>query len=171
MKNLTFLLVSLLSYSILYSQDIGGDYYVSPTGSTISGGTYLNPFKHIQQAINVAKPGDTIYIRGGVYDYYSAEGNNIHYIHPAQGVGRSGTKDKPICYFNYPGEIPILDCSNIVSPGGYNTGFNILHAEYLKFRGIEIKNLFQRGSSDFGNNISVVGINAYECANMTFRKN
>ncbi|MBS7455505.1 DUF1565 domain-containing protein, partial [Microvirga sp. 3-52] len=42
-------------------------YYVSTTGSNSSAGTSASPFATLQHAHSLAKPGDTIYLRGGVY--------------------------------------------------------------------------------------------------------
>ncbi|MFC1765376.1 ankyrin repeat domain-containing protein, partial [Planctomycetota bacterium] len=42
-------------------------YYVSPDGNDSNPGTIDNPFSSIQEAISVAGPGDTIFVRAGTY--------------------------------------------------------------------------------------------------------
>ncbi len=44
------------------------NYYVSLTGSDLNPGTFDQPFATIQKAANVATEGNTIYIRGRVYN-------------------------------------------------------------------------------------------------------
>jgi len=45
----------------------GAEYYVATTGSDANAGTLAEPFATIQHAADVMEPGDTCYIRGGVY--------------------------------------------------------------------------------------------------------
>ncbi|NPA82570.1 MAG: DUF4214 domain-containing protein [Epsilonproteobacteria bacterium] len=73
----------------------GNAIYVSINGSDSNPGTESSPFKTIQKAVNSAKPGDTIYLRGGVYV-------GRVYIH------KSGEKGKYITIRNYPGEVPVI---------------------------------------------------------------
>ncbi|MCP4314008.1 MAG: right-handed parallel beta-helix repeat-containing protein, partial [Bacteroidetes bacterium] len=143
--------------AVLHSQeanDIGGDYYVAPAssgGSYSNPGTFDLPFLHLQQAIDVAEPGDLVYIRGGTYMVDSVfYDNNVYQINPEQGVGRSGLEGRPICYLNYPGEHPVFDyslirCDKSVSP--FLTGFDISKTQWIHFRGLEFKNLWDNGDS------------------------
>jgi hypothetical protein len=67
-------------------------YYVSTSGSDAADGTSLSaPFKTIQQAADVAQPGDTVLVRGGTYR---------ETVTPA----RSGTSSARITYKPYNGE-------------------------------------------------------------------
>jgi hypothetical protein len=79
-------------------------YYVSPTGSDSQTGAIERPFGSLQHAHNLAQPGDTIYLRGGVY----ALNNGIQ-------LTRDGTSGAPITIANHPGETPILDGSRMTS--------------------------------------------------------
>ena len=60
-------------------------YYVSTSGSDGAPGSLGSPFRTIQQAANVAQPGDTVLVRAGTYR---------ETVTPA----RSGTSGKPITY-------------------------------------------------------------------------
>jgi Ca2+-binding RTX toxin-like protein len=83
-------------------------YYVSPTGSDSQTGAIERPFASLQHAHDLSQPGDTIYLRGGVY----ALTNGIQLTH-------DGTSGAPITIANYPGETPILDGSGITSTDYY----------------------------------------------------
>lgn len=83
-------------------------YYVSPTGSDNQTGAIERPFASLQHAHDLAQPGDTIYLRGGVY----ALSTGIQ-------LTRDGTSGAPITIANYPGETPILDGSHMTSTDYY----------------------------------------------------
>ncbi len=153
MKNL-ILTIILLAMSLLNitGQDIGGDYYVSPTGSDSNAGTYNKPWGTWQKAFESAQPGDTVYFRGGVwYPIEYADGNAITVIAPNNSFiwegkiyGNDGTPNNPICFFNYPGETPILDCSLInMDNHQYNVGLSIYNLDFTHFRGLTIRNVYQ----------------------------
>jgi Ca2+-binding RTX toxin-like protein len=83
-------------------------YYVSPTGSDSQTGAIERPFASLQHAHDLAQPGDTIYLRGGVY----ALTDGIQ-------LTRDGTSGAPITIANYPGETPVLDGSGMTSTEYY----------------------------------------------------
>lgn len=123
-----------------------GTYYVATNGSNSNIGTISNPFKTIQHAVNLAQPGDTIVVRGGVY----VEEVNIT---------TSGTASHPITIANYAGETPILDGNYTLPPvpkAGwakcgddgvcfhYDALLNI-KANYITVTGLEIRESLGRG--------------------------
>jgi hypothetical protein len=71
-------------------------YYVSPDGQDANTGTEGKPFHTIQKAADLARAGDTVIVRGGVY--------NEHVI-----LRHSGAPEEPIIFKNAPGERPIVD--------------------------------------------------------------
>ncbi len=75
---------------------VEGVYFVSNDGSDENPGTLLAPFRTIQQAIDVVKPGDVVSIRGGTY----RERLRIQDLH--------GLKSEPITFKNYQNEDVIL---------------------------------------------------------------
>jgi uncharacterized protein YqfB (UPF0267 family) len=133
---------------------VGGQYFVDPNGSDSNDGTVEKPWKTWAKAFKTAEAGDTVYFREGIYE--STSGNN------GERDFNSGTVDKPICFFNYPGEKPVLDCSNRDMTLGYNKGITIWHQKNIHFKGLEVQNLFQRMDAH------VVGIEAWDVANVTF---
>lgn len=109
-------------------------YYVSPTGSDSQTGTIGQPFASLQHAHDLAKPGDTIYLRGGVYTL--TEGIQLT---------RDGTSGAPITIANYPGETPVLDGSRMTSTqyyGSAGAGGWVLDGSSLSYNhivGLEIR--------------------------------
>lgn len=57
----------LLILVIIKSSLFGLDYYVGPKGSDQNDGSFMNPFRTLKRASMELKPGDTCYIREGVY--------------------------------------------------------------------------------------------------------
>ncbi len=131
----------------------GKTYYVATNGNDLNNGTSLKtPFKTWQKGINSAYPGDTIFIRGG--EYYLNGTNPWVTVDPTAhptGKGRSGTKEKPICFWAYPpdyesGNHPILDCKNAYETYGTNFScFGLNAVEYWHIKGITVRNAYQRG--------------------------
>lgn len=87
----------------------GNTYYVSPTGNDNNAGTITAPFKTIGKLNNILVAGDVAYIRGGTYLSTAGNGAEIHF----QLNNLNGTATNPIKIWAYPGETPILSCSNI----------------------------------------------------------
>ena len=177
------LIILLLGFSIVLK---GNTYYVSTTGSDLHSGTFSQPWGTWQKAFNTAKAGDTVYFRGGTWyptDYYV--GNSVTRIAAKQidGVysgpiyGHDGTRENPICFFAYPpdyeaGNHPILDCSRLNTEGHvYNNGIEIYATDWLYFKGLTVKNIYQPTTPDPSwNNWHQLasGIGTYVCSNLTF---
>src|SRR5260221_3804610 len=69
--------------------------YVSPAGDDKADGTQSRPWKTVQHAVRQLKPGDTLYLRGGVY-----------YEHVT--VTARGTAERPIVIRAYPNELAVI---------------------------------------------------------------
>ena len=137
----------------------GTTYFVSKSGSDSNSGTSLNnAFYSWQEGVDNLGAGDIVYIRGGVWDSSPSSYDTL-----AFGVsGKSGTENKPIRVFNYPGEKPVFDGINIPL-SGYPSGIWMGYVEYWHLRGLTIRNIFQRGSS-----LEIGGIVCNPCANMIY---
>ncbi len=48
----------------------GNEYYVAVTGSDQNSGSADAPWRTLQKAVNSLDPGDTLYVRGGVYSEF-----------------------------------------------------------------------------------------------------
>ena len=129
-------------------------YYVTPSGGNdLNPGTIDKPWATWQKAFDAAQSGDTVYFRGGIW-YPNSRVLIGSYGHPV----KTGTYSNPICYFNYPGEEPVLDCSNFTSTSGNDGGIDITGCSYLKLRGLTIRNVKQKVGDQY-----IVGVGIYEC--------
>ena len=80
-------LICLLLSGGLWAQN----YYVAPGGNDSNQGTLAHPYATIQKAANVAQPGDTVYVRAGIY-------------REMVSLPRSGSAGLPITFQAYNGE-------------------------------------------------------------------
>lgn len=115
-------------------------YFVAPDGNDSNPGTLERPWATWQKAFTAAEPGDTVYIRGGVY--YA--GNEDEFgVFVAQ---KKGSKTYPFSIFNYPGETPILDCSRITSTKN-NIGIKLQYCSWFHLKGLTVTGVSQHGRS------------------------
>jgi len=124
------------------------DLYVSTTGNDSNEGSIFNPWLTWDKAFHTADVGDTVYFRGGVYSQaINTDGAGIRYT-SSYGEGNSGTLGNEIIYTNYPGEIPILDCSNVVAVNyDYHCAIWIQNIDYIKIQGLHIRNVLEIDSN------------------------
>jgi hypothetical protein len=111
------------------------DYYVATDGNDDNPGTLEAPFATVERGQEEASPGDTVFIREGVYEFSSTT--------RTVGVSftKSGTESARINYFAYPGERPIFDLFEVL-PNARVTGFDV-NCSYIHIRGIEIRGVQQ----------------------------
>ena len=76
-RRLRNLLFDMLLPKGRYSVAPYNTYYVSTTGSDSNRGNVNLPFATVEKAVSVAKPGDTIYVRGGTYELASPTVNGL----------------------------------------------------------------------------------------------
>ena len=143
---------------------MGGQYYVATWGDDDNAGTFDKPFATLQKAMNVSQPGDTTYIRGGVYHITSPQS-----IDPSrrQSTAVSGTRENPIHYYNYPGEEPIFDGAEMVVL--FPAGIVLWYVQYIKLRGITVRNIFQNTVHRDPAEVAT-GISGIRVANITFER-
>jgi len=122
------------------------EYYVAPTGSDSNPGSLDQPFASVQHGNDVAKAGDTIWIRGGTYQIVkpTSAGAGI-------SLSKSGTSDASrIKYWAYEGEVPVFDFAMMtLSTTGYTHGF-VVSGSWLHIRGLELENVPMITSSNNG---------------------
>lgn len=100
MKRIFTLTLALLCFAGLIS---ARTIFVATTGNDSNSGTEASPLLNIQTAVNLAQPGDIIYLRGGTY-----------MLTKRVKIEKAGTADARICLWGYPGEKVIIDGSNEV---------------------------------------------------------
>jgi hypothetical protein len=114
------------------------DWYVAPTGHDNAPGSLEQPFATVQRAQESANPGDTVYIRGGVFHCPAGQ------IARTKGIfayitclDKSGAPDKPITYCAYQDEHPVFDCS-AVKPDGLRVDAFFVSGSWLRLQGLEV---------------------------------
>ncbi len=126
---------------------LAGTYYVSTTGSDANDGSLLSPWLTIQHAVDSVGPGDTIYVRTGVYNEL-VEFNN-------SGSAAEGY----ITLQNYDGENPVIDGTGL---SGSDPGLiKIDYKHHIKVSGFELRNLTTSNKSTTPAGIWVLGTSHY----------
>lgn len=109
--------------------------YVAVHGDDHHGnGSWDRPYATLSHAAAQAKPGDTIYVRGGVYKAVQ------------QTISAHGTVAAPITIQPQDGEQVILDGSG-ANIGAHDSIINIENASYVILAGFEVRNSSGRGIS------------------------
>ena len=136
-----------MAFLIMSSAVSAGTYYVAPSGGKDSNpGTFAQPWATWQKAFDTAIAGDTVYFRGGTWTGATTA--------PVLS-GKRGTYSNPICFFSYPGEKPIFDCSSY-SATGDKIALGIDNSTYIRFRGLTVKNCQQIVANQWISGISVL---------------
>ncbi|MFZ4656958.1 MAG: right-handed parallel beta-helix repeat-containing protein [Caldilineaceae bacterium] len=155
------ILVALISGAFLATTIVvnaqGQVYYVATNGNDANPGTLAQPFATWQKAIDRAQPGDTIYLRGGVY---AVSGNRERGV---SIVGRNGTAANPIKLWAYQDETPILDAAGLTSTGELRGLY--ISASWWHLKGFEIRNVPMRSGAAF-----VYGLLCESCNNNKFER-
>ena len=123
----------LLCIFALATSASGSVYYLSPQGNDLLGdGTINSPWFTLEKAWNAAAAGDTIWLRGGTYQYTTMQ----------DITGKSGLSDRRIKFWAYNGELPVITISSNFDRA---TQSNLIYfeANYLHFKGLEICNFTQ----------------------------
>ncbi|MDP4145866.1 MAG: right-handed parallel beta-helix repeat-containing protein [Bacillota bacterium] len=103
-------------------------YYVSSKdGSDDNDGSEKSPWKTIQKAADNTAPGDTVYVRGGIYN-------------EKVSINNSGTKNAYITFKNYDGETPIINGNNqSVSDDDLENGLIVINEKsFIKIIGFDV---------------------------------
>lgn len=103
-------------------------YYVAPAGSDGDAGTRRAPWRTIDFALDQAEPGDTVYLRAGVY-------------REAVRMPRSGSRrDGFITLRNYPFETAVIDGSRLTVRGSEQGLITIADRSYVRIQGLRLAN-------------------------------
>lgn len=136
-------------------------YYVSTTGNDADPGTISQPFASWQKLADVLAPGDVAYIRGGTYRTNKTIGVGNY---PTDWRNINGTSVDRITVSNYPGEVPIFSCDNIVETA-FMLGFYMGSCTYMDIIGLRLTTLNQNPAAGA---VSVEGWRVDLCDNVTF---
>jgi len=138
----------------------GNIYYVAPNGSDAAAGTQAAPWASIAHAQSAAKPGDTVYFRGGRYAVTRANRACSSQTAKVDAItlSKSGTSGSPIRYWAQPGEKPVFDFSRVTDNcriRGFGVTGSWIHLKGLEVTGVPQNN--NRNAESWG--IWVAGSN------------
>jgi hypothetical protein len=139
-NSIALLYFMLLQLSSLSAQNI----FVAPDGNDNNPGTISQPLISISAAITKAKIGDTIFVRGGTFNYNTTI-----------AISKSGTVNFRYCIFAYKKERPVLDFSSQVV-GSSNRGIRLSNASYWHIKGIDIKGAGDNGMEISGGSYNII---------------
>jgi len=107
----------------------GTVHFVATTGNDGNTGSFSAPWRSIQHAVDRVQAGDTIAVRGGVYN-------------ETVTITKSGSAENGfITLINYADEKAILDGNGLITePYGMRGLISINDASYIRIRGFEIRN-------------------------------
>lgn len=101
--------------------------YVSPSGNdSNSGRSASSPLRTVRRAASMVRPGDVVYLRGGVYPI------EVNFT-------ASGTASQPIVWASYPGEWAIFDGSGLAK-GSASDRMWVDGADFNVFANFEVRN-------------------------------
>jgi Right handed beta helix region len=120
-------LVSLLSGACI-AADGHSSLYVATNGEDSNPGTIEKPLRTIQHAADIARPGDTVLVRAGIYCQQLA-------------VKVSGNAEQGFITFqSQPGEHAILDGGCLTPPVGDTSMVRLTNVSFVRVQGLEICN-------------------------------
>ncbi|HEY4147382.1 MAG TPA: right-handed parallel beta-helix repeat-containing protein [Chitinophagaceae bacterium] len=132
------LVVLSLVLFLQFARSSASVYYVATDGKDDNPGTQSQPFATVQKAQSEVRPGDTVYIRGGVYHMSEEQIAHKERIYACVTfLDKSGKPGKYIHYLGYPGEKPVFDYS-AVKPADYRVAAFYVTGSWLHLKGFEI---------------------------------
>jgi len=124
---------------------LGAAHHVTPDGSDASDGSATSPWRTVQHAANVLRPGGTVYVHDGIY-------------HERVSVNVSGNASAgSITFAAYPGDRPILDGAGLPIPAENAAMILIDDRSYVIVDGFEIRNDRATRADQFPTGILLVG--------------
>ena len=125
--------VTICGHPLFSCKDVfGNNYYVAPNGSDHNDGSLGRPWATVQHGGMKARPGDTVFVRGGLY--------NEEEIWLRADYGHGGTVGKLLTIQAYPGERPVF-----VNPRRPV----IIECDYIRIEGLHFKNGKSIGAGGF----------------------
>ena len=132
---------SLMGLCLLASVEASAKDYYLAVGGTGNGMAIDKPFGDPIKAFAALKAGDVLYVRGGTY-----------HLSQTIKVNQTGTADKRICVFAYPGdaERPVFDFSGqprstADEAASYRGVMHNIGANYWHYRGLDFCNAADNG--------------------------
>ncbi len=161
--NLKIQITLLFSLFLFIKVEAQSTYFVAGNGSNSASGTITQPWETISFGVTMLQPGDTLFVRQGIYDGYF-------------DILNSGQPDNQIFISNYLDEQVIIDGSSIpVDPNNSNLpNLVTITGENIIFDGFELQFAALRTIVTGGDYITLnslivrngygSGITAYQCS-------
>ena len=132
------LVLSTLVLASFFPHVFAAVYFVAVDGNDHNPGSQLQPFATVQRAQSAARPGDTVYLRGGLYHLTETQiSERVRGYACVSYLDKSGREGRYICYFGYPGERAVFDYS-AVRPADYRVAAFYVTGSWLHLRGFEV---------------------------------
>lgn len=138
--------IAVLMNLILFNQGVIAEiHYVSTTGNDTNAGTLALPWKTVTFASSNTNPGDTVYVKAGLYNEEVVISKDGSSDHPVVFIGYQNTPgDKPPVLANNADpyadflatDMPLFDGGNRAS----GTGFDCQQRKYLVIKNFQIQN-------------------------------
>lgn len=103
------------------------EFFVAVSGDDLNPGTYAEPWATFSKAVTQVLPGDTVYVRGGVYQ-------------EQLDITVSGTQDNPIIFASYLDERAEIDGSNLTFDSLWTGLININEQHDITVEGFTLRN-------------------------------
>jgi hypothetical protein len=134
------LILLILFFIAPYRYAFSATYYVAVDGQDTNPGTLAKPLATVQKAQSLVSPGDTVYIRGGVY-HMTADNisQQLRGYACVTFLDKSGTPGKYISYFAYTKDKdkPVFEYS-AVRPAGLRVAAFYVTGSWLHLKGFEV---------------------------------
>jgi hypothetical protein len=132
------IVITLFIFAVV-TTSVSSQIYVAPNGSDTNPGTMGQPLESIQQAQTLASPGDTVYIRGGMYQVRQDQISRIeqNLFACISFLDKSGLPGQTIKYWAYPEETPVFDFSE-VKPANRRVVGIWVSGSYIHIKGLEM---------------------------------
>jgi hypothetical protein len=114
--------------TLLVRPPSGRTLFVAPNGNDGNPGTKAAPLRHIQTAAKLARAGDTVLVRQGIYRELVSP--------PSSGNAILGF----ITFESHPGETATIDGTGLPIPGGQAGLFTVSDQGFLIVEGFELRN-------------------------------
>jgi chitodextrinase len=127
-------LIAVLTFLVVPATAHAASLFVATTGDDANIGTVSAPFRTIAKAAKMARPGDSVQVRAGVY-------------YEAALIVSKGTADARILFQPYNNEKVVLDGGRLAP---LTSIVQLYESEYVDFQGFEVRNSTRVGIYGYG---------------------
>ena len=147
-KRTVLVLAVLISVSFISDRLYATNYFASPGGTGT--GAFTDPCSFTTGLTKLANPGDTLYLRDGIY-----------YLTAKVSINKTGTATARIAIMAYPGEKPILDFSGEPYSSS-NPGISLnATSSYMHIKGLAVRYAGDNGLINNGSYIIIENCEFY----------